>query len=405
MKCCFLFFVDPVANHNKYYRMTDNGDGTFTAEYGRVGASAQMKKYPITSWDSIYDSKIRKGYTDQTEYHEVKFTENGVYKPIEDSDVADVVRKLQLFAGESIQANYSVKADDVSQKMIDESQNLLYEMEQNQSSMSVGTFNSLLLKLFYTIPRKMQNVDEFMAETKKDFPEVLLREQNILDVMAGQVGQFKTLAARNKKETIINPQDNKEETILDVLGLDFRICTDDEISKIKHFLTAESSGRFKRAWRVHNHETDKRFEEYMKSHHLRNRDIHYYYHGSRNQNWWSIIGNGLSLNPKAIITAKMFGYGLYFANRAKKSIRYTAAGDIGNSSDKVAYLAVFKVAYKNPLDVYQWENRYSRFRKKDIDSYGCDALFAHKGVSLINDEIIVYDEAQVTIQYLIEIAA
>ena len=34
-----------------------------------------------------------------------------------------------------------------------------------------------------------------------------------------------------------------------------------------------------------------------------------------------------------------------------------------------------------------------------------DALHAHKGRSLKEDEIIVYNQAQVTIQYVIELAA
>lgn len=38
-KVAFLFFVDAVNNHNKFYRMIDNGDDTFTAEYGRVGGT------------------------------------------------------------------------------------------------------------------------------------------------------------------------------------------------------------------------------------------------------------------------------------------------------------------------------------------------------------------------------
>lgn len=405
MKCCFLFFVDAVSNHNKYYRMTENGDGTFTAEYGRVGASPQMKKYPMSSWDNIYQQKIRKGYTDQTKLHEVKYTQTGGYKPLEDADIADVVRKLQEFAGTVIRANYTVKANEVSTAMIEEAQDIIYDMDQNKDEMSVGTFNSLLLKLYYTIPRAMRDVKDFMADTEKDFNEILLREQNVLDVMAGQVGQYRAINSRKKEKNPATCDATKDETILEALGLDFRTCNDTEVTQIKRFLTSESDWRFRRAWRVHNRETDAKFDEYMAKHHLRKRDIHFYYHGSRNQNWWSIIGNGLNCNPKAIISGKMFGYGLYFANRAKKSIRYTGAGDIGRSADKVAYLAVFKVAYKNPLEVYQWEPYYKGFTKDDIRARGCDALFAHKGADLINDEIIVYDEAQTTIQYLIEIAA
>lgn len=53
MEQAYLVMVTPGDNHNKYYKMTQNGS-TFTAEYGRVGASPQRKVYPMTRWPSIY---------------------------------------------------------------------------------------------------------------------------------------------------------------------------------------------------------------------------------------------------------------------------------------------------------------------------------------------------------------
>ena len=59
MEQAYLVMVTPGDNHNKYYKMTQNGS-TFTAEYGRVGASPQRKVYPMTRWPSIYTQKIQK---------------------------------------------------------------------------------------------------------------------------------------------------------------------------------------------------------------------------------------------------------------------------------------------------------------------------------------------------------
>lgn len=47
------------------------------------------------------------------------------------------------------------------------------------------------------------------------------------------------------------------------------------------------------------------------------------------------------------------------------------------------------------------EEIFSKRLKSSIRPH--DALFAHAGTSLVNDEIIVYDERQVTLQYLIEL--
>lgn len=52
-------------DHYKFYQMTDNGDGTFTAHYGRIGTAGQTKLYPISDWDKIYaEKKFQKHYED-----------------------------------------------------------------------------------------------------------------------------------------------------------------------------------------------------------------------------------------------------------------------------------------------------------------------------------------------------
>ena len=50
--------------HNKFYEMTENGDGTFTARYGAIGTSGATKTYPMSRWPSIYNDKMRKGYVE-----------------------------------------------------------------------------------------------------------------------------------------------------------------------------------------------------------------------------------------------------------------------------------------------------------------------------------------------------
>lgn len=356
-KVAFLFFVDAVNNHNKFYRMIDNGDDTFTAEYGRVGAHGQLKQYPMSRWDTVYDQKIRKGYVDQTDIHEVKVVADGGYKPITDEMVRRVVDELQRYANSVIKSNYSVSANEVSPAMVEEARDILYSLNRTKHRCSLKLFNDELLNLFSVIPRAMKNVSDYLAKSCDDYDEIICREQKVLDVMAQQVGQYSSLSKRMKQADSLE-DGNSDQTILDAYGLDLRLCTDDENENIKRFLTPESADLFDCAFRVHNKETDEAFEKYCKREHIGKRNIHFLYHGSRNQNWWGIATNGLVLNPKAIINGKMFGNGCYFAPRAKKSIHYTdLRGEIytrGNSD--TGYLAVFKVAYKNPLDVYSWDS-------------------------------------------------
>ena len=110
------------------------------------------------------------------------------------------------------------------------------------------------------------------------------------------------------------------------------------------------------------------------------------------------------LNPNTIVNSKMFGYGLYFAQRAKKSIGYTSikgAHWVSEFSDE-GYLFLMEVAYKKPLVVYKFESWLKRARKELINNKGCDAVFASKDYGMLyNDEVIVYDEAQARPRYLI----
>lgn len=133
------------------------------------------------------------------------------------------------------------------------------------------------------------------------------------------------------------------------------------------------------------------------------KDIHCYFHGSKNQNYLGLLSEGPLLNPDAPITGKMFGYGIYLAPRAKKSINYTdISGSVWAKGKKHrAYLAVYKTAYNNAKDIYTWTSSMTGYRASNI--FPNDAVFAHKGSSLINDEVIIYREEQLTIQYLIEL--
>lgn len=74
-----------------------------------------------------------------------------------------------------------------------------------------------------------------------------------------------------------------------------------------------------------------------------------------------------------------------------------------NGTSDTGFIAVYKVAYKKPLDVYSWESKYKLYRQSDMIRHHTDALFAHKGSMLVNDELIVYQEQQATLRYVIEL--
>ena len=84
-----------------------------------------------------------------------------------------------------------------------------------------------------------------------------------------------------------------------------------------------------------------------------------FFHGSKNENFWSILKNGLLLNPKASITGKMLGNGIYMAPNAIKSLNYTSLQGTrwAHGNSKVGYMAIFAVAIdkKNVYEVTTWK--------------------------------------------------
>lgn len=384
------------ANNNKYYRQIPHGN-TWTAEYGRVGAAPQKAEYPMSKWDSKYKEKIRKGYIDQSDLVEdLLQAENpkaqSPYREIENKAIAEIVEHLQEMARQAISDNYSISSNKVTQAMVDKAQDIINGLINVEST---DVFNEQLLKLFTTIPRAMGEVLCYLASSKTEFTEIIKREQDLLDVMKGQVVQKKI---DDDAKAILQSETNQSQlTILETLGLQFSECDEQDIEVIKEHL-GESKNRFRRAWRVNNLNTRRRFDEFVIAENITDKKL--LWHGSRNENWWSIINTGLVLRPTNVfISGKMFGYGCYFAPKAQKSIGYTSGG-------RESFMALMEVAYGKPYDVYTFDSKYYDYDYEHLQKEcpGANCLHAHAGSMLRNDEIVIYREEQISIKYLVEIS-
>lgn len=396
----YLVMVTASANNNKYYKQIPHGD-SWTAEYGRVGSNPQRREYSMSQWESKYNEKIRKGYVDQSDLVEdliqTEKPKKSEYREIENKVIAEIVERLQSMARKAISDNYTISSNKVTQAMIDEAQDILTSLINLDD---VESFNETLLKLFTTIPRKMGNVQSYLSKSKDDFSDIIQKEQDLLDVMKGQVVQKQII-----DESVNENSEQKENTILEQLGLVFEECNKKDIAIIKDAL-GSCSDKFYKAWRVKNIKTQRRYDDFVKENNIKNTKL--LFHGSRNENWWSIINSGLVLKPtNAVITGKMFGYGIYYAPKARKSLGYTSLSGSywarGNSSS--GFMALMDVAYGKPYDVYSFDSKYYDFNYEKLQQVckGANCLHAHEGRMLRNDEIIIYKEEQCTIRYLIEL--
>ncbi len=401
----YLIMVS-AANNNKYYNLFPE-DNEFRVEYGRIDATKTITRYPINKWESQIKNKLKKGYVDVTDLkqdlvEEISSTNpDSPYKEIENKAIKTIVDKLQSLAKDTINRNYTVKASTVTSDMINAAQTTINELANNNSS--VEEFNDILLKLFMIIPRRMGNVADYLASSKDDFGKIISKEQDLLDVMRGQVYIKPTVEASS-------PVDKKDKTILEELGLVFEEVNRNDVALIKTLMN-ESASKFRNAWKVTNLQTQERFDKFIKDNNIT--DTKLLFHGSRSENFWSIIKTGLVLRPtNAVITGKLYGIGIYFAPKAQKSIGYTSlTGSYwAGGSANTAYMAVMEVAYGTPYDVYDFDSQYYNLNYEKLQSYqkGAKCLHAHAGASLghsslRNDEIVVYKEEQCTIKYLVEI--
>lgn len=401
----YLVMVTGSSNNNKYYRMNPHGS-SWTAEYGRVGANPQKREYSMSQWTKKYNEKIAKGYVDQTDLVEDLIQvekPKSEYKEIENKVIAEIVERLQSMARKAISENYTISSNKVTQAMVDEAQDILTSL---LTIDTVEKFNETLLILFTTIPRKMSNVRDFLAKSDKDFSDIIQKEQDLLDVMKGQVVQKQIIDdAADENDT------QYENTIIEQLGLVFEECDANDIATIKASL-GEISDKFHKAWKVTNLKTQERFDNFVKLNKIN--DTRLLFHGSRNENWWSIINTGLVLKPtNAVITGKLYGYGIYFAPKARKSLGYTSLSGSywAHGSSNYGFMALMDVAYGIPYDVYDFNSKYYDMNYDNLQRFkqGANCLHAHAGAnlggysSLKNDEIIVYKEEQCTIKYLVEL--
>ena len=390
------------ANNNKYYNCFPEGD-QFRVEYGRVDVTKTTAYYPMSKWDSQIKSKLKKGYQDVTDLKKDLVEEistanpESPYKEIENAVVRAIVDKLQSLARETIRKNYTVKASSVTQDMVDAAQKIIDLLANNSST--VEEFNGSLLKLFTVIPRKMGNVRDYLANKQEDFAQIISKEQDLLDVMRGQI------YVKPDDEPIATVE-KKQQTILEELGLEMEEATTADIALIKTLMN-ESAGKFRKAWRVKNLKTQERFDRFVAENDVK--DTRLLFHGSRSENFWSIIKTGLVLRPtNAVITGKMFGYGCYYAPKCAKSIGYTSLSGSywAHGGNNTAYMALFDVAYGVPYDVYNFDSKYYNLDYNKLQQFkpGANCLHAHADKGMLrNDEIVVYKEEQMTIKYLIEI--
>lgn len=373
----------------------------------RFGANKARKTLlSADEWEGLLQSRLRHRWVVlSTEKAEIKeYTKNVGFKEIASEAVANIIEILHAAADEFYDQSFSVKVEDIPQKDLDKANDIIADL--SKKNRSVASFNQKLLELWTIIPRPMNKMKKFIASSEKDFDKILVRETETLQFLEDQI-------------RLANDSANIDErkTILEANNLELTEASEDEIAYVKSLMT-DKADRISRVFRAKNHTTEATFDAFCRENSCTeaNGGIQHLFHGSNVSNWWSIFLNGLYLDPAKIkadvqICGKVFGYGIYFAPYAGKSLGYSGGGWRPSDASK-QYLAVFKVATGKPYDIYKEGGKVPRhwtdFHEDHPDRLCC---WATRGTSSVDnpdlwrlnyDEVIVYQQEQCTIEYLIE---
>jgi poly [ADP-ribose] polymerase len=201
------------------------------------------------------------------------------------------------------------------------------------------------------------------------------------------------------------------QTLLESLGLNISPVEEPAERTRLENLMGDSAPLLRQAFHVENVRTRRAYERRLAE--TASPTASLLWHGSRNENWLSILERGLTLRPAhAVITGKMFGYGLYFADRFQKSLNYTSLRGScwSGGSDHRAFMALYDVHVGRQLKVRTYASWCAELTAKNLTKRTgilrkpYDSVMGKRGLMLQNNEYIVYDEAQCTVRYLLEVA-
>lgn len=400
---------------NKVYIMEEQADGKIKCEYGRVGQSLTVVYKQSHEWDKVLKSKInpRKGYKDVTELFSVQTAVSGSTTTktvdIKDSQVKKLFDDLMSYANKSIQRNYKVTQESVTQAQVDAAQDVLNDIgDIIRGGLNIHKINDLLLNLYTIIPRQMKDVREHLLDITNDKNDIdkikgfLANEQDTLDTMAGQV---KLITQQNvgNIDADGDGEVDKQVSLLEQMGLEVSVETDPDKVALVEKLMGPTKDRYKRIYKVINKATQAVFDKHYGK--ARYKDRKLFWHGSRNENWFNIVQTGLMIRPSgAVHTGSMFGDGIYFANKAQKSLGYSSVRGsywANGGSDK-GFLALYDVYHGKQKHITHHDSSCYSLSQSVMEREGVNSVFAHGGADLRNDEFIIYDGKQCTIAYLIE---
>ena len=377
----YLTCINPESNNYKFYYLRPQPDGKINVSYGRIG-SDRGEAFGTRDVQEPYDSylywiryyeKLSKGYVDMSDVYLSKPIDKEPEEP-DDEVSAELYQLLKQYAKHIV--DDTLVNSKVTQGQIEKTRVLLNKLGEQST---VDNFNAVLGEILQISPRKARYINLMYANRPSEFSDIVDREENLYSAMSACVSNYDTF--RSHRIRIFKATEKQTEDVK------------------RHLVGDGLEGKVLNVYRVIDHSRKEKFDSYVKANHIHK--IKQLWHGSRNENWLSIMLNGLQLNPNAQITGKMFGQGIYFAPRAKKSFGYTSCtGSFwAHGKSQVGFMGLFATAYGKPCMV----RSAGKYTESFLKAQGKDCVHATpENTGLKNDEIIYYNENAMVLNYIVE---
>lgn len=387
----YLSCIHPESNNYKAYIIEPQQD-KILCKYGSIDDVANGKVRTVTYekdlfWVRYYE-KLSKGYQDNSKIFFSEETQDDNASK-QNTFPHKLYEELYQYAHNMVNTVLS-ESMKITKRQIEECRKIWNELGQEST---VEGFNKKLENLMVLSPRirrpLQDQVSEYLATTTNDFTRIIQFEDNLISAMEGTY-----YASHNGKSLATAESDGLPIIVEAYAGMkDYILST----------LPKEIADRVESVYKIIDPKRQQVFDLYCHENHITN--IQQLWHGSRNENWLSIIKNGLQLNPNAKITGKMFGDGIYFAPNPKKSYGYTSCTGSywAKGTMPVGYMGLYDTAVGDPY----YPTTYGSGVKNSMTANHKNCVYAKKGgaLGLYNDEVVFYDEAAVSLAYIVKIKA
>ena len=410
---CTLIYVEVGANSNKVWRGSLKNDGTFIAEWGRIGNALQHKNYCLGSVTLARDKfertkrqKLRKGYTEaqlldqdfqQTTVITTKELEAIARSQIKhgrDPRSKELIRYLvksnihQITSQTDITYNaatggFTTPLGIVTPKAIAEARQYLIQIAATRKS-NKYRLGQLLSKYLRLIPQALGNkIDESQFCDSQE----IQRQYEILNALDAAV----TVDSQSQPvfECAINrvPGSTTEGKKI------FRQINQLYKSTInQNHLAAKY--KLRRIYELDIPSMRTAFTAKAKT--IGN--VKQHWHGTKASNLLSILKQGLIIPPADATqcTGRMFGNGIYGSEQSTKALNYATNywNPSGEDEERVFMLL---------CDFAMGKEYYPKGANRRFPVSGYDSTYVAPGkANTINQESIVYSIEQVNIKYLCE---